>query len=142
MNSIAITIREIPYQSTWSIRQEVMWPDQKIDYVKLAKDNEGLHYGLFYHDKLVSIVSVFIEEREAQFRKFATLVQNQGCGYGSILLSQLFLDLEQRGISRIWCNARVDKTSFYERFGMAKTPKRFKKGGIEYIIMEKFLNEN
>ncbi len=45
-------------------------------------------------------------------------------------------------IDKLWCNARADKTSFYERFGMIQTPKRFIKEGVNYIIMEKAFANN
>ena len=116
-----------------------MWPDKTIDYVKLPNDKNGLHYGLFVNDKMTAIVSAFITKKEAQFRKFATLNNEQGKGHGTKLLSYLFLELTNIGITKIWCNARADKTSFYERFGMEQTKKRFDKGGISYVIMEKTL---
>ena len=39
----------------------------------LQDDEDGLHFGLFNKEKLVSVVSLFIDGEEAQFRKFATL---------------------------------------------------------------------
>lgn len=129
-------IKKIDYQQTWNIRHQVMWPNKPINYIKLTNDNEGLHYGLFVNNEIVSIVSVFIENNNAQFRKFATLQNEQGNGYGSTLLKHVFSELTQLNVSKIWCNARIDKTSFYEKFGMIKTKKRFEKGGIDYVIME------
>lgn len=114
-----------------------MWPDKSLDHVKLPNDKHGIHYGLFSDDKMTSIVSAFITDNEAQFRKFATLNDEQGKGYGSKLLNHLFHELAKLEITKIWCNARTDKTRFYERFGMIETKRRFDKGGISYVIMEK-----
>jgi predicted GNAT family N-acyltransferase len=114
-----------------------MWPERALDYVKLPNDKHGLHYGLFANDSLTSVVSVFITNKEAQFRKFATLNDEQGKGHGSKLLNHLCLELANIGITKIWCNARTDKTSFYERFGVVQIERRFDKGGISYMIMEK-----
>lgn len=130
-------IKPIPYEATWKIRHQVMWPNKPIDYVKLPKDPEGFHLGLWVDGKIVSIVSSFVSNGEAQFRKFATLDEEQGKGYGSKLLAYLMQELEAMAIKRIWCNARLDKTHFYERFGMSKTNQYFSKGGIDYVIMEK-----
>ncbi|UCS95726.1 GNAT family N-acetyltransferase [Echinicola marina] len=114
-----------------------MWPDRPIDYVKLDEDKNGLHFGLEVEGKLMSIISVFVEEDKAQFRKFATDKPHQGKGFGSHLLAHVLAFLEAEEISLIWCNARLEKTGFYEKFGMRKTDKTFQKGGIDYVIMEK-----
>lgn len=132
-----ITIKLIPYAMTWGIRHRVMWPTKSMDYVKLPNDKDGLHYGLFVADQLVSIISVFISEEEAQFRKFATLQEVQGKGYGSQLLTYVLKELAKKQVKRVWCNARTDKTGFYERFGLVKTDQQFSRGTIHYIIMEK-----
>ena len=131
----------IPYPLTWEIRHKVMWPDRPLNYVKLPNDPEGIHYGLFVEKELISIVSVFINEREAQFRKFATLQKYQGSGYGSKLLSFTLSELQQKHVEKIWCNARVEKSAFYERFGLQLTDSTFTKGGIDYVIMEKIINQ-
>lgn len=130
-------IKTIPFEATWKLRHEVMWPNMSIDYVKLSNDPEGQHFGLLVAEELVSIISVFIESDEAQFRKFATLKTHQGKGYGTALLSHVMTKLEAQKLKRIWCNARVDKATFYEKFGLMKTDDTFVKGGIDYMIMEK-----
>jgi len=129
-------IRKITYSSTWAIRHQVMWPDRPIEYVKLPHDKEGQHFGLFIEDEIVSIVSVFLVGKVAQFRKFATLKEEQGKGYGSRLLSYVIEDLISSDIEKIWCNARSNKALYYERFGLRRTNQSFSKGGIDYVIME------
>lgn len=133
-------IKSIPYQSTWSIRHSVMWPDMPFDYVKLPEDQLGQHFGLFLDEELVSIVSVFFLINEVQFRKFATVLEHQGKGYGSTLLSHVLTALESKSLSRIWCNARIDKSDYYERFGLVATNQTYVKGGIHFVIMEKVLS--
>lgn len=132
-----IQIREIAASETWSLRQSVMWADKPLDYVKIDNDEEGLHYGLFEDQKLISVVSLFIENDRAQFRKFATRAAAQGKGYGSRLLAYLIDTAAQKGVHKIWCNARKDKTDFYKKFGLNETDRTFIKGGIDYVIMEK-----
>lgn len=129
-------IRNIPYSSTWAIRHQVMWPDRTIEYVKLPHDKDGQHFGLFIEDEIVSIVSVFLVGKVAQFRKFATLKEEQGKGYGSRLLSYVIEKLISSNIEKVWCNARSNKAKYYERFGLQRTNQSFSKGGIDYVIME------
>ncbi len=123
---------------TWAIRHQVLWPNEPFDYVKISTDEEGIHLGCFVDDELVAVISGFInhETKEAQFRKFATLPEEQGKGYGTLLLSHLIKEMTERGAKRIWCNARLNATSLYERHGMHKTDQYFEKGGFDYVVME------
>ncbi|WP_248927963.1 GNAT family N-acetyltransferase [Paenibacillus hamazuiensis] len=131
-------IKRIGKELTWPIRHMVMWPDKDIEYVKLKDDESGLHYGLFAENKLVSVVSLFIGRDEAQFRKFATLPEEQGKGYGSKLLQHVLDEMQASGVRRIWCNARRSKAGYYARFGLRETADVFNKDGVEYVIMEMF----
>ncbi|AJY75630.1 GNAT family N-acetyltransferase [Paenibacillus beijingensis] len=132
-------IRRINKEMAWELRHVVMWPDKDVDYVKLQDDDEGIHYGLFSNERVVSVISLFVDGDEAQFRKFATLRHEQGKGYGSKLLQYVLDEAQSMGIERIWCNARKNKAPFYAKFGLAQTPSIFSKGGIEYVIMEKLM---
>lgn len=140
---MAVRIAAIKAHQTWPLRHRVMWPHKPFDYVKVPGDeNNGLHFGLTKDETLVSVVSLFISRqgKSAQFRKFATDNHVQGNGFGTQLLEYLFDHVETHGtVKRIWCNARCDKTAFYERFGLKRTDKVFTKGGIDYVIMEKHL---
>lgn len=137
-----VKITQITASQTWPLRHRVMWPDMPLDYIKLSHDDTGLHYGLFVHDRLTSVISLFIDGDAAQFRKFATDVSEQGKGYGSQLLSHLIEQAKLQSVKRLWCNARLDKTAYYERFGMVKTESTFSKGGIDYVVMEVVFNSN
>ncbi|MCE3200968.1 GNAT family N-acetyltransferase [Paenibacillus sonchi] len=131
-------IQKVHKEAVWQLRHEVMWPERELDYVKLDDDDDGVHYGLFDGERLVSAVSLFIDGKEAQFRKFATRTEQQGQGYGSRLLQHVLDEAERTGVNRIYCNARSYKAAFYKKFGLAEVPgTAFTKGGKEYIIMEK-----
>ncbi len=114
-----------------------MWPDQSLAYVKLPQDKNGIHFGLFKNEKLISVISLFIKGKSAQFRKFATIHLEQGKGYGSLLLSHLIEYTTQKTIAEIWCNARVDKADFYKKFGMVETTKTYVKENIPFVVMKK-----
>jgi len=135
----SVEIKKIQHQDTWDIRHKVMWPAKASSYVRLPNDCEGDHYALVKNEEILSVVSVFLANREAQFRKFATLKEEQGKGYGSKLLSYVFTDLSSGHVDRVWCNARADKICFYEKFQMTSTGEKFSKGGIDYLIMEKII---
>ncbi|WP_238655827.1 GNAT family N-acetyltransferase [Paenibacillus piscarius] len=132
-------IRKIDKEEVWKLRHEVMWPEREPDYIKLADDDQGVHYGLYQGEQLVSVLSLFINGTEAQFRKFATLELEQGQGYGTRLLKAVLEEAEQAGVRRIFCNARTYKAGFYKKFGMQPTNQVFSKGGKDYVVMEKFL---
>lgn len=142
MKNIATEIKQINSTETFSIRHKVMWPNMPIEYVKIPNDEKAKHFGLFVNGELTSIISLFEENNEVQFRKFATLVKFQGLGYGSILLKRIIDLVKKEGVSKLWCNARVEKSKFYERFDLKTTDKKFVKGGIEYVIMEKIITNN
>lgn len=137
MKNIIPEIKQIQASETLDIRHKVMWPNKSFDYVKLPNDENGKHFGLFVNEELVSIISLFIAHNEAQFRKFATLKKYQGLGYGTILLKRIVDIVEQDGYEKLWCNARVEKSKFYLRFGFNLTDRTYMKGGIEFVIMEK-----
>lgn len=132
-----MTIKEVSIEQILPIRQQVMWPDKPIDFVRVPEDEDGIHFGLFVEENLVSVVSVFIHGHEAQFRKFATLEKYQGKGFGTNLLQFVFDFLEENKVNRIWCNARISKAGFYQKFGMTATAATFEKEGMEYVVMER-----
>lgn len=133
------TIVRIQKEQAWMIRHKVMWPEKNLDFIKLNDDDSGIHYGLFLGDTLVSVVSIFITNDECQFRKFATIQQEQGKGYGSKLLNYALKEVESMGVRKIWCNARENKVKFYHKFGLVESVIKFEKAGKSYIIMEKYI---
>ena len=132
-------IKLISAEDTWPIRHRVMWPEKPVEYVVLPKDQEGQHFGLFVDGQLVSTVSLFVEGDSAQFRKFATVQEFQGRGYGTQLLNYLISFARHIEMKRLWGNARTNKIHFYERFGFLPTPQTFQRGGLDYVIIEQFL---
>lgn len=113
-----------------------MYPTYPKEYVILEKDSEGLHFGGFVDEELVSLVSLFINNNEAQFRKLATLETHQKKGYGTKMINHIIDFSKMHGVTKIWCNARANKTSFYHKFGLKETNKTYIKSGINFIIME------
>ena len=136
-----IRIEQVAPSVVWPVRQQVMYPEHDPDFVKIPGDESAIHLALYEDDALVSVISLFEEKGELQFRKFATVVAHQGKGYGSQLLQHVIRYARQQGIKRVWCNARVSALAFYKRLGFVDTEQRFVKHGIDYVVMELLLQQ-
>lgn len=122
-------IKEIPLQTIRQIRQEVMYTGFNLEKVKLEDEELGKHLGLFINEKIVSIISIFIRNKELQFRKFATLEIEQGKGYGKQLLKYVFNWAKEDNCNLIWCNARITALGIYHKFGMKPFSDTWNKNG-------------
>ncbi|EIW19880.1 GCN5-related N-acetyltransferase [Pelosinus fermentans DSM 17108] len=114
-----------------------MWPEKDIEYIKLKDDELGKHFGLFVNHDLISVISLFEKNNVVQFRKFATLQELQGKGYGSVLLDYVLKEAEKQGATSFWCNARVNKIDFYKKFGFEEIEEAATKDGMKYVKMSK-----
>lgn len=132
-------IDKVPLDLVWQIRQRVMYPNAPVAAVQLPHDEDGQHLGIWINEKPVSIVSLFRDGDQFQFRKFATVTDQQGKGYGSFLLQHIVQLATEQHAAAIWCNARVSATAFYARFGFSTGGERWQKNGIDFIKMEKLL---
>ncbi|HEY0898470.1 MAG TPA: GNAT family N-acetyltransferase [Sphingobacteriaceae bacterium] len=130
------SIEQIAPYNTWAIRHKVLYPDQPFDLVRLEEDETGMHFGLFDNNKLVTVISTFRKGDEMQFRKFATLPEYQGKGYGTSMMNYIMNFAREEDLSRVWCSARVTAETFYARFGFSRMGEHFSKNGIDYVIME------
>jgi phosphoribosylformimino-5-aminoimidazole carboxamide ribotide isomerase len=134
-------IREIPLEDVWLMRQAVMYPQESLDFVRLPDDEAGKHLGLYVEGELVSVISLFDNEGRVQFRKFATKTHLQGKGFGTVLLQHVMDWAKTSGKKTIWCNARLSATALYKKFGMHATGQPWQKYGLDFIIMEKQLQQ-
>lgn len=129
-------ILQVPPAVVWPVRHQVMYPELDFENIKLESDNKALHLALLKDQKVTSVVSLFIHEKSLQFRKFATLQEHQGKGYGSLLLQYIIDFARAEGFKLLWCNARTSATSFYKRFGFKETETTFSKDGHHFVVME------
>lgn len=130
-----ISIYEISPQETLHIRQIVLWPSLDLSKCTLPDDTNGIHLGAKVNDQLVGVISVFLDHRRMQFRKFAVLPEFQRNGVGSLLVTHLLQLAADAGANEIWCYARYDAISFYNRFGFKSIGTEFLKNEIRYIVM-------
>ncbi len=134
-----LKIKKIQASETWELRHQVMAPNRPFNSIKLAKDEMGLHFGLFYEEKLISVISLFVEKDNAQFRKFATEISEQGKGYGSILLNHIIEESIKNNVKNLWCNARMTALGFYQKFDFKAVSETWMENEIEYIKMQRDL---
>ena len=116
-----------------------MYPANDLDFVKLGEDDRGHHFGVYEKEQLISVISLFMDGDEMQFRKFATIEEMQGKGYGTTLLKYVFDFAQKHHIKKVWCNARTSALSLYEKFGMEQGKDKWIKYGLEFVKMEKII---
>ncbi|MBK0383860.1 GNAT family N-acetyltransferase [Pedobacter sp. SD-b] len=140
MENTDYSIEQIAPAATLMIRQAELYPLMLLKKLQLENDEEGIHFGLFHKNKLVSVVSCFEGiDKSMQFRKFVTLKEFQHQGFGSALLNYVLAFADEQKTKKIWCNARTTAIGFYQKFGMIETSDRFSKNGIDYVVMQKEL---
>jgi GNAT superfamily N-acetyltransferase len=132
-----ISIEQIRPELTWRLRQEVLYPAQKLYEMELDQDQEGIHFGAFTDNKLVGIISLFQTDKSFQFRKLAVLSDYQKTGIGNALLKRVEEFAKLEGGTVIWCNARVSAIGFYMKAGYSHTGRLFSKNSFDYEILEK-----
>ena len=66
-------------------------------------------------------------DNSAQFRKFATESWAQKRGYGTRLLSATIETCRERGVAKLWCDARAEQTGWYEKRGLKLVGEPFEK---------------
>jgi len=130
-------IEQIAPVVTHRLRKKILYPDSSPESIILDEDEKGIHFGLYDHNKLIAVTSLFLKGSSAQFRKFATDTDFQHQGYGSQLLQYIIDFAQQEGVHTLWCNARITAVPFYQRHHFSIVSAPFKKESIEYIKMEK-----
>ena len=137
-----MNIRPISADDTLQLRRDVLYPNESLAAVKVEHDEDGLHFGVFDHGQLVTVVSLFLGRDSAQFRKLATAPAAQGKGYGKAILAHLVSICKKERIKLLWCNARDTAVSFYDKLGYTTKGDYFIKSGISFIRMELPLDLN
>ncbi|GAA4332116.1 GNAT family N-acetyltransferase [Mucilaginibacter gynuensis] len=132
-------IEQIRPELTWRLRQEVLYPQQHLAEMKMDEDTNGIHFGAFLNSKLIGVVSLFQNDKDFQFRKFAVDPGLQKQGIGSTMLQYITDFAITEGGSRLWCNARLSAIKFYTRAGFTQTGNFFNRGGFDYEILQKAL---
>lgn len=133
---MSLSFREVPLILVWHMRQEVMYPELSLEAVKLPQDAAGTHLGLYQEETLCSVISLFEQDGALQFRKFATRNALQGKGYGTRLLQHVFERAKEKGLKKIWCNARTTAIGLYQKFGMEPYGATWEQHGHRFVKMQ------
>ncbi|MES0869704.1 GNAT family N-acetyltransferase [Pseudovibrio sp. SCP19] len=133
MRAMEIRFRGIPAKLTYKLRQQVLWPDSPIERVMVPEDHQALHIGAFEEENLIGVGSFFFDLPSVRLRKLAVLPEKQGCGIGSNLIRFAASQPELQKADSIWCDARKDAASFYQRLGFQIEGDSFEKFGVSYL---------
>lgn len=133
---------EVPLDIVWEMRQKVMYPHLSLEEIKLEEDKKGMHWGIREDGRFVSVVSLFQNGNEWQFRKFATLNEVQGRGYGTALLGWLIGFVKQYGATKLWCNARVNALGFYKKQDFEPFGETWNQLGFQFVKMQLLFKRN
>ena len=127
-----IRIEEISAEDTYPIRKDILRKNMSLSHVMHGDlDPETLHLGVFVEEELVCVGSFMRTSLEGltglqyQLRGMAATEENQGKGFGKLLLQKAELILSDKGIQIIWCNARINAMEFYKKLGYQVMGKQF-----------------
>ncbi|KZK87037.1 Acetyltransferase (GNAT) family protein [Pseudovibrio sp. Ad13] len=133
MRELEISFRSIPATLTYKLRQQVLWPDSPIERVMVPEDHQALHIGAFEEENLIGVGSFFFDLPSVRLRKLAVLPEKQGRGIGSSLIRFAANQPDLQKVDNIWCDARADAVSFYQRLGFKFEGDAFQKFGVSYL---------
>jgi len=132
-----VSIEQIRPELTWRLRRDVLYPQKKVFEMGMDEDAYGYHFGAFQNNKLVGVISLFKNDNDWQFRKFAVEPSVQNQGIGSAVLQYITNFTINEGGTALWCNARLSAIPFYLRHDFMQTGELFSKNGFDYEILRK-----
>ena len=137
--SVSPQVRPIEAHETRPLRRELLRPDQPPESTIYPGDDatSTIHLGAFVAGELVGIASFYTEAWSgtpevpaARLRGMATRLEVRGTGCGLALVSAGLAWTRERGLARLWCNARSSAAGFYERLGFERHGAQFEIEGI------------
>lgn len=139
--NLSIRINSITWQQALPVRHKVLWPNEPELFCQVEGEEIAKHCRLLIGEKLVIVASIYLHGDTARLRKFATLVEFQGMGLGTKLISHIIHELQHMAIINFWCDARTTATSFYRKFNMEQQGTTFSKLGVLYVKMSTNTNK-
>lgn len=141
-------IRKISAQQTFIVRHPVLRKGKPVESCYFGGDDftSTQHFGLYQDNKIQGVISVFEnnnllfeDKNQMQIRGMAVLENNQGKGFGKLLVKHVEETLKLQNTGLIWFNARENAVGFYEKMGYKKIGDSFEipDVGIHYIMWKK-----
>ncbi|RKS00683.1 GNAT family N-acetyltransferase [Flavobacterium sp. 102] len=143
-----LDIRKISAQETFSVRHPVLRKGKPLESCHFEGDDfvSTQHFGLYEQGKIEGVISLFEnnnslfeDKAQSQIRGMAVLENNQGKGFGRLLVEHSEKILETQNVSLIWFNARENAVGFYEKMGYEIIGKPFDipDVGVHYVMWKK-----
>jgi GNAT superfamily N-acetyltransferase len=146
-------VKTITARETFPVRHQVLRKGRPMEDCHFSGDDLGttFHLGAFEKEKLLGVATflmnkdVQLEEIEPfkihhcyQLRGMAVLEHLQGKGVGKLLIKTAESILKEKNIKVLWCNARTNAVSFYEKNGyvIVSDPFTIKNVGEHFKMMK------
>lgn len=127
-----IKIKEIKTQETYEIRLAILRNEIDLPYkFKEDFDKDTFHLGAYYKNELVGVATFIknetdgFKEKQYQLRGMATVLKVRGKGFGKEIIIEAKEFLRQKKTLILWCNARKEAISFYEKLSFNKIGAEF-----------------
>ena len=138
-------IKKITAAETVEVRHPILRKGKSVESCRFEGDDlvTTLHFGLYENDKLEGVISLFESrnplfdaENQRQIRGMAVMENNQGKGFGKLLVLHCEKLLQQNGTTLIWFNARENAVGFYQKMGyeIIGNPFEIKDIGLHYVM--------
>ncbi|MCT4698166.1 GNAT family N-acetyltransferase [Tenacibaculum haliotis] len=141
-----IKIKKIKAEETYAMRLAILRNEIELPY-KFKEDffEETFHLGAYYEEELVGIATFMknkmegFEEAQYQLRGMATLEKVRGKGFGKEIIEEAKNILSKKEVFILWCNARKEAVSFYEKLSFNKMGAAFDvvKVGVHFKMYTK-----
>ncbi|EPZ50094.1 acetyltransferase (GNAT) domain protein [Bacteriovorax sp. BAL6_X] len=138
-------VKRIHLKDTFKIRRLVLGIDGIESSYNYIGDDESdtFHLGAFVDNNLVSVASFYFNrnpnfniDNQYQLQGMATLENYRKQGFSRELLNVAFPIIKQNFCNLVWCNARVEAKSFYEKLGFEAFGQEFDIKGIgRHLLM-------
>jgi ribosomal protein S18 acetylase RimI-like enzyme len=141
-------IRKISAEETFVVRHPVLRKGKPI--ASCHFDGDALpttqHFGLYENDKIEGVISLFEknnplfeDNHQSQIRGMAVMENNQGKGFGTLLVTHAEELLKSQKVDLIWFNARENAADFYQKMGYEIMGNAFDipDVGIHYVMWKK-----
>lgn len=125
-----------------SLRREVFVEEQRVPYHEEfdEKDVIATHVVIIIRGNVCGTTRlIWDKDRDlTQISRFVIRKSFRGLGIGKKLMNAVLKIIENQGFSRIYLNAQLDKTEFYEKFGFHSCGGEFLDGGITHKRMKNY----